>query len=137
MAERRSMNEALTMTPEKLTFIKQDSRSKLQAIELDRGSTKEERRTFPEAVESVQTISYATKLSEQKTPVTVPGRQSTPHIEALVPLTTRLLPSTASALKRAYLERKLSGDSSATQQQIVEEALQQWLEQQGYLTLSA
>lgn len=51
----------------------------------------------------------------------------------LVPLTTRLSPSTAAALKRAGLEQKLNGAEPSTVQQIAEIAIQQWLQKNGFL----
>ena len=51
----------------------------------------------------------------------------------LVPLTTRLQPSTAAALKRAGLEQKLRGQNPATVQEIVEIAVSEWLEQNSFL----
>jgi hypothetical protein len=51
----------------------------------------------------------------------------------LVPLTTRLSPSTAAALKRAGLEQKLYGRQPGTVQEIAEEAIVEWLREQGYL----
>ena len=51
----------------------------------------------------------------------------------LVPLTTRLSPSTAAALKRAGLEQKLYGRQPGTVQEIAEAAIRSWLEDEGYL----
>lgn len=51
----------------------------------------------------------------------------------LVPLTTRLSPSTAAALKRAGLEQKLYGRQPGTVQEIAEEAIRAWLSTEGYL----
>lgn len=51
----------------------------------------------------------------------------------LVPLTTRLSPSTAAALKRAGLEQKLYGRQPGTVQEIAEEAIAAWLKDSGYL----
>ena len=51
----------------------------------------------------------------------------------LVPLTTRLQPANAAALKRAGLEQRLKGAQPATAQEIAEEAIQFWLEENGYL----
>ena len=53
--------------------------------------------------------------------------------ETLVPLTTRLRPATAQALRRAYLEQKLAGKHPDTQQEIVEAALHAWLAQMGFM----
>lgn len=52
--------------------------------------------------------------------------------EVLVPVTTRIRPATANALRRAYLEQKLAHRTPATQQEIIEEALVAWLEQHGH-----
>jgi hypothetical protein len=51
----------------------------------------------------------------------------------LIPVTVRLRPEVASALKRASLERELAGIETHTQQQIVEEALLPWLRSEGVL----
>ena len=54
----------------------------------------------------------------------------------LIPVTIRLRPELAGALKRASLERQLSGEETFTQQDLVEQALEPWLRQQGYLPQS-
>ena len=51
----------------------------------------------------------------------------------LIPVTIRLRPEIAGALKRASLERQLSGEEPFTQQDIVEQALEPWLREEGYL----
>lgn len=51
----------------------------------------------------------------------------------LIPVTVRMSPRLAGALKRASLERQLQGESLCTQQDIVEHALEPWLREQGYL----
>jgi hypothetical protein len=51
----------------------------------------------------------------------------------LVPVTVRLRPEIASALKRASLERQLNGIATYTQQDIVEEALLPWLRAEGLI----
>jgi hypothetical protein len=50
-----------------------------------------------------------------------------------VPLTTRIRPKLAAALKRASLERQLAGQTPNTVQDILEVALEPWLIAQGYL----
>jgi hypothetical protein len=52
---------------------------------------------------------------------------------APVPVTVRLKPEIAGALKRASLERQLAGEELFTQQDIVETLLEPWLHDQGYL----
>ena len=54
-------------------------------------------------------------------------------ITALVPVTVRLDPEIAGALKRASLERQLDGEETYTQQDLVTMTLQPWLIAQGYL----
>lgn len=51
----------------------------------------------------------------------------------LIPVTVRLRPELAGALKRASLERQLHGETLFTQQDLVEQALEPWLRSQGYL----
>lgn len=63
-----------------------------------------------------------------------PRRQTTGiRPVGLIPVTVRLRPELAGALKRASLQRQLDGESIYTQQDLVELALEPWLEQQGYL----
>jgi hypothetical protein len=51
----------------------------------------------------------------------------------LIPVTVRLRPGIAGALKRASLERQLAGEEFFTQQEIVEQALEPWLHREGLL----
>lgn len=51
----------------------------------------------------------------------------------LIPVTVRLRPEIAGALKRASLERQLEGEEVFTVQDLVEQALEPWLQDQGYL----
>lgn len=50
------------------------------------------------------------------------------------PLTTRVRTDYATALKRASLERQLSGETPNTLQDILEEALGPWLRSKGYIS---
>jgi hypothetical protein len=52
----------------------------------------------------------------------------------LIPVTVRLRPDIAGALKRASLERQLAGDEPFSQQDIVEQAIEPWLRSNGYMT---
>lgn len=52
----------------------------------------------------------------------------------LIPVTIRLRPEIAGALKRASLERQLNGEEVFTQQELVESALEPWLIEEGYLS---
>ncbi len=51
----------------------------------------------------------------------------------LIPVTVRLRPELAGALKRASLERQLAGEEAFTQQELVELALEPWLKSAGYI----
>ena len=52
----------------------------------------------------------------------------------MIPVTVRLTPTVAGALKRASLERQLAGEDMFTQQDIVEQILEPWLREEGYLS---
>lgn len=67
-----------------------------------------------------------------------PAAAKRPHQQRLlatllVPVTVRLRPEIASALKQASLQRQLNGVETFTQQDIVEEALLPWLQAEGLL----
>ena len=53
--------------------------------------------------------------------------------QVLVPVTIRLQHRTAQTLRRAYLEQRLKHAKPDTQQEIVEEAISDWLARQGFL----
>lgn len=85
------------------------------------------------------------EVGERKNAPTPPKRaakssaaQKRPHQQRLlatllVPVTVRLRPEIASALKQASLQRQLNGIELYTQQDIVEEALLPWLQAEGLL----
>ena len=56
-----------------------------------------------------------------------------PQFKGRVPLTTRCRPELASALKRASLQRQLSGAKPDRMQDILEAALEDWLGRHGYM----
>jgi hypothetical protein len=73
---------------------------------------------------------------ERQAPATAPQeKESQPGKPTLgrSPLTTRLRSDIGTALKRASLERELAGQSPHTVQDILEEALEPWLKERGYL----
>ncbi len=59
--------------------------------------------------------------------------QILPQLSNRVPITTRTRPEVASALKRASLQRQLEGTPPYYVQEILEEALENWLRQNQYL----
>lgn len=133
MVERRTMHAALDLTPGERAFIQGDIRQ----IDTDHYrdvpmATTDERLTTRVAIggevhgenrNKPQLLpQYATRIAE--------------HNEAppvLVPLTTRLMPATAEALRRAHLEQKLRRATPSTQQEIVEAAVTEWLRAHDFL----
>ena len=67
-------------------------------------------------------------MSEEPVPL---EKQAAPVARA--PITTRVRADYAAALKRASLERQLSGELPNTLQEILEEALGPWLKSHGYV----
>ena len=63
-----------------------------------------------------------------------PAKARTGGSVSRVPLTTRIRSDYAAALKRASLERQLNDVQPNTLQDILEEALEPWLQRNGYLT---
>lgn len=120
MAERRSLGDALSLTPEKVHFIKND---KNDAFDESRQSASE-----PPAREPEQRMPRADNRLESRT------KSAPTYAPSLVSVTTRLQQDTAAALRRAYLEQKLNRQFPDTQQEIIEEALQHWLYEKGFLS---
>ncbi|TWT35233.1 hypothetical protein KOR34_01210 [Posidoniimonas corsicana] len=78
----------------------------------------------------------AAKSTEANRAATVndqPPSRILPQMASRVPITTRARPEIASALKRASLQRQLSGEQPFYVQEILEEALMAWLKSHGYL----
>ncbi len=83
-------------------------------------------------------------VTQERTPPTLNmsptqagGRQASSTVltpVGLIPVTVRLRPALAGALKRASLERQLAGEEVFTQQELVEQALEPWLRSLGYLS---
>lgn len=67
-------------------------------------------------------LEAAPPTTDQKTPVL--GR---------APISTRIRADFAAALKRASLERQLNGKQPHTLQDILEQAIEPWLKEHGYL----
>jgi len=137
MTNRRTLGSAIDMTPEKLAFIHGESRAAAKPPAAP-----------PMATAEVKTIdvgiSSKTAESANESPSRPPRRgpqrvrQDAPDAgeildRVLVPVTIRLRHRLASALKRAYLEQKLQCEKPDTQQEIVEEALGNWLSRRGFL----
>lgn len=141
MAERRSLGAAMEMSPEKRAFIQsgmipKEAAAMPNATEAPREETTIDLPTPQPAVENPQDF-------KEKTPTKRPSRgrgqqQTQPDAsdildQVLVPVTIRLPHRMAQALKRVYLEQRLRHAKPDTQQEIVEEALEEWLSKQGFL----
>lgn len=68
----------------------------------------------------------------EKAKLDVPVERVVPP-QSCAPLTTRIRADFATALKRASLERQLSGTPPNTLQGVLEEALEPWLRTHGYV----
>ena len=145
MAERRSLSSALDLTPEKMAFIQGSAgvAAKAAPKPRERVAPAPEPAVLDERVEAlrheideeeVEELPREARPRRPARPRSRPAPEPTPITDyLLVPITTRLNPRTADALRRAHLEQKLRRQSPSTQQEIVEEALQEWLRDNGYL----
>ncbi len=59
-------------------------------------------------------------------------RTQAPASRGLGILTVRLDPALLDALRRAAVERRIAGEQPWSQQEIVQEALREWIEELGY-----
>lgn len=129
MARHRSLSNALT--PEKLAFIKG---SEIKPSESE-GSTELPIQTIAKVVPVVH-LPDDSQTPAESHPAS-DGQLSTKKAHAnddyLVPLTSRIQARTSHALRCAHLEQKLNRREPATQQEIVEIALQQWLRENHFL----
>lgn len=137
MAERRAMGEAMAISPEKMAFIQGAS----GAAKIEPKSVRRQEPVPPVAVsaeEQTEESQEASPRPSRRRPAASERRKTSqedrPFIgQILIPLTTRLQPDTANALRRACLEQKLAGRQPATQQEIVEAAVRAWLAAEEYL----
>lgn len=152
MTQRRSLTDALELTPEKVAFINGSPGDRTTpAVAPDSSPSivpamEKVQETVP-AEGSNPTINIALEPARRQRRPNSATAHSTATINkspenhgagmtlgnVLVPLTTRLRPETALALKRASLEQRLRGLSPATVQEIVAQSVTRWLQSQGYL----
>ena len=149
MAERRGMEAALNLTPEKMAFIQKGtatenvvfkpmavSTTATESPPLKQGSQSVD--VIPDDVPKTRngsprsTRSRGVNANTARTQNVQPDKEGL-YGELLVPLTTRLKPETADALRCACLEQKLARKTPNTQQEIIELALADWLENHGFL----
>lgn len=157
--KRRSLGAALDMSDEKMAFIEGgipavipsiaslDQQKQMEPVVELRESQEikvESPQSAPTREQHGETITDAQPQLTPQTPRRNRGRNSRRDqanaeegmpgmANLLIPLTTRLSPATATALKRAGLEQKLYGRKPGTVQEIAEEAITCWLREQDYL----
>lgn len=138
MAERRSLGDAMGMSEEKMAFIHGQStkEAKTPAIAIVPGNKSDS--------ETIVEIQSAKREEEKAGPSrssrrATKGRASIQSPEAseilaelLVPVTIRLQHRTAQALRRANLEQRITHSKPDTQQEIVEQAIVEWLLEHGF-----
>lgn len=141
MVERRSLSDAVDLTPKLEAFIKsgipkEPSRAEPTATPLAENSASETVVHLPQAGEPASgrrgRPRRASRIATESGGQDTDSRASNLLDEILVPLTTKLRRRTVQALRRAYLEQKLHGRKPATQQEIIEEAVGEWLSQNGF-----
>jgi hypothetical protein len=116
MAERRSMTNALS--PEKVAFL--------------RGEPEEVPPSAPER--STPQRSTSQRSTPQRSTVEKVQRSLPPQPgRGRVTVTVRLEPDVAEALSQASAERKMKRLEPYTQQDIIGDALKQWLQDAGFL----
>ncbi len=140
MAERRSLGAALDLSAEKRAFIQGGpvpEKSVPVVPKVTRTSAEADDEIHDEPTPQVERAAQPVRRSRNRRQARAPLPQGDDVFlglaNLLVPLTTRLQPTTAAALKRAGLEQKLRGQSPGTVQEIAEEAIQSWLRDYGYL----
>ncbi|WP_345327660.1 hypothetical protein [Novipirellula rosea] len=131
MAERRSLTSAVTSSvpgvdPELVrSFVTQNGLAEKSSI----ASTK-----LQPGDESAEPSLQSTTTTSQSRPKTQTAKRKCRSVPVgLIPVTVRLRPEVAGALKRASLERELEGEQVFTQQDLVEQALEPWLKENGFL----
>ena len=140
MVNRRSISAALEMSPEKKAFIQggpPTGQVTSSSAELEQPAAPQVSAQAAQPMEPAVASPPISHRSRRRRQLRAPMPQGEDVMlgiaNLLVPLTTRLQPTTAVALKRAGLEQKLRGESPGTVQEIAEEAIQQWLRNFGYL----
>ena len=143
MANRKSMNDALTLSPDKLAFIHGGKAANESGNEPVLAKVVEVPATSGEAGHPEPESPPVPAVRRGRKPRTASQEvelsrdfSDQPSFEGYqpiwVPLTTRLSPATAEGLRRAALELRLQRRKPHTQQEIVEAAIRHWLKTNGF-----
>lgn len=139
MAERRSLTDAMDMTPEKLAFIQGNGGKTANAkptatapaeekiIEIERSAMADD--STKEGRPRISRPTGRRRTSQGRLSQAVPEAGEILD-QVLVSFTTSLTHGTVQALRRFCLEQRLRHGKPDTQQEIVEEALREWLARQ-------
>ncbi len=128
----------MEMTPARLAFIKGEEAKESKPVVAEAPAAKltVEKIVEPEKLRGESEVPKESRLRSPRRA----KRSGTDSPEAsevldqvLVPVTVRLPHRMAQALRRAYLEQRLKHAKPDTQQEIVEEALGDWLSRRGFL----
>lgn len=142
MAKHRSLSNAL-LSPEKMAFIKGQDAAQADTLP-DPPPVQSNAVVIPVVELSAETASEPMDIQPSKKPNDKQSQRTNnapidhntiapANEDYLVPITTRLQARTAEALRRAYLEQKINRREPATQQEIIELALQEWLRTNAFL----
>lgn len=112
-SKRRGLSTALSVTPEIEQFIRPDQKS-------SESDSSEAISNYPTAEEAEQSDKKSEAAASQQ------NRFSQP----LVAISTRFHPTTAEKLRRTSLERKLANKSPWSLQEIIQQAVQEWLREE-------
>lgn len=142
MTERRSLSNALELSAEKMAFIRgtplADDRQ-AESPEPGQRTPSSDSAVATEARVEATTPPKERQPRQRRTSGAAPGRRpvatsAAPSLDRFrVGLTVRIHPEISDALRRAQLEQKLRRQAPETQQEIVEIALEGWLQENGYL----
>lgn len=122
MAERRTLGDALSITPDKLAFIHGDESSQSERSQKATSKTVD----VSLSAEAGEVRSGRQKRRTKEREFVVPNANELLG-EVLVPLTTRIPHRLIQSIRRLCLERQLSHAKPDSIQKIIEAALEDWL----------
>lgn len=128
MTERRSLGEALSLSTEKLAFIKgQESSTEEPSEKSRKPRTKTiDLSSVEETLDPEQEPRIRRPRSRQESEPTIPNASEVLN-EVLVPLTTRLPHRLVQSLRRLCLEQRLQHAKPDSIQEIIETCIEDWL----------